>query len=448
MALMYPIANGNWSTAANWNSDDGGRVGTKPQAGDTVCANGKTITIDEDTAAIALLTTAATGAAAAGGGFTVSTGGNDITATTIQAGTTVCLTITHSTGTVNVTAVNIYGGTAANARGIYIEDNGIVNITGDGTGGSASGASAINSWSENTVTMTGQYTGGSSSGAYGCLLYGYTATHNIIGNQYSKAGSVGHCIGGYTADTCTVNITGDIFSDNTVGGGSGNVIFVHGTGVTYNIEGNLYFGSNSSANHLIYIGYLSTIFNITGNVTGGAIAGKNCIYSNVISTVNITGNITGGSALTSYGYYSITAGTITVTGTTTAGSVHAIYNSHLSSVLKLQGNIVNVGKVMAVFSPVLQISDATTQSWIIRNSSDTDDRAMYTEPDGMPIEADVREGTLYGAADEFEGTLIVPAKSAVLIGIGTDDGVGTLVQSFDYGAIADIVGAVVENNFP
>lgn len=43
---MFPIANGNYSSTLNWNSDTPARVGTLPTTGDVVYCNGKTITVD------------------------------------------------------------------------------------------------------------------------------------------------------------------------------------------------------------------------------------------------------------------------------------------------------------------------------------------------------------------------------------------------------------------
>lgn len=44
---------------------------------------------------------------------------------------------------------------------------------------------------------------------------------------------------------------------------------------------------------------------------------------------------------------------------------------------------------------------------------------------GQPSQSDVRDGTLYGASDEFEGTLIVPPVESVVKNVPVDDTVGT-----------------------
>jgi hypothetical protein len=42
-----------------------------------------------------------------------------------------------------------------------------------------------------------------------------------------------------------------------------------------------------------------------------------------------------------------------------------------------------------------------------------------------PVESDVRDGTVYGIADAYEGSLIVPDPAVVVKGVPTDDTVGT-----------------------
>ena len=58
---------------------------------------------------------------------------------------------------------------------------------------------------------------------------------------------------------------------------------------------------------------------------------------------------------------------------------------------------------------------------------------------GNPLESDVREGVLYGASSELEGTLIVPSPSLVAQGVPTDNTVGTLTAATP----ADIAAALV-----
>jgi hypothetical protein len=92
MAVKWPAANGNWSTAANWND------GTKPTTGDTVHADSRTITIDEnvDLGAGSKLTTETRSGGAAGGGFTFSGDYTITVADLVSNVTSACLTYTGS----------------------------------------------------------------------------------------------------------------------------------------------------------------------------------------------------------------------------------------------------------------------------------------------------------------------------------------------------------------
>ncbi len=208
MAVVYPAANDNWSTVANWMSG-GNPYGQLPQSGDIVCANGKTVTIDMDLAAYTFdrLTTVATSPAAAGGGFTMGISGT-INANII-AGTTSCLTST-GTGTTLVINGEIKGG-SANARGLTCSGDCTMTITGNVTGGS--GGYGIYCSAACTMTITGNVTGGSNH-AYGIYCTA-ACTMTITGNV--TGGSGNYAYGIYCTAACTVTITG-----NVTGGSAGS----------------------------------------------------------------------------------------------------------------------------------------------------------------------------------------------------------------------------------
>gem|GEM_PF-5539781 len=72
MAIMFPISNGNWSNAANWNSDDPLRVGTVPTVGDEVYLNGKNITPDIDIKVTSITNSSLAAPSIATGGYMLS----------------------------------------------------------------------------------------------------------------------------------------------------------------------------------------------------------------------------------------------------------------------------------------------------------------------------------------------------------------------------------------
>jgi hypothetical protein len=73
MAIKWPLANGNWSNAANWND------GTLPAIDDDVYADGKTVTIDQDVTVLSIRNTERLGGIN-GGLFQITSGSWTITA--------------------------------------------------------------------------------------------------------------------------------------------------------------------------------------------------------------------------------------------------------------------------------------------------------------------------------------------------------------------------------
>lgn len=216
MAVKYPAANGNWSTAANWNG------GTLPATGDTVCANGKTIAIDMDLAAYTFvsLTTVATAPAAAGGGFTCSTTGYTINAAIIS-GNAVCLTISGNITLAingNITPLGLANGlnstitgtltvvgniTGLNYHGLYHNSTGTITVIGNVTGGG--GAYGIWNNSTGTVNITGVVLGGTGPSSYG-IYNTSTGVNNIIGTVQSSSTIQGI----YSVANCNIYVTGII----------------------------------------------------------------------------------------------------------------------------------------------------------------------------------------------------------------------------------------------
>jgi hypothetical protein len=246
MALKYPLATGNWSTAANWNG------GTLPIAGDDVRANGFTVTIDVDINVLQL-STAASLPANAGGSFVVAT--NRTLICDILPGTT--NTLTSSVGnTINIIG-NIYGGanfsqfvinllntstilnvtgnafgpTAGAGSGQAINSAGTVNFVGNATGVGSGISAAINILVSGNLTFTGTATGGNSAtGAHGILSSGNTILNGII-NGGSNAASFGvrlnngthiinsDCFGGGVAGShaCVIQTSTATVNGNIIG---------------------------------------------------------------------------------------------------------------------------------------------------------------------------------------------------------------------------------------
>ncbi len=172
----------------------------------------------------------------AGGGFTLSGSYtlNLTDSTSIQAGTTNCLTFSGASPvSASINAVNIT--TTGNAYGIAHTSTGRLDIVG------------------NIIGAAGAISGG------GMLISG-NGIINIVGN---------------------ISVTTYAFALNITGG------------ATVNITGNLLFNATAGGGTCVQVSNNSTILNITGDVYGQTGQGNSSITLNIIATptINITGTI-------------------------------------------------------------------------------------------------------------------------------------------------------------
>jgi hypothetical protein len=239
----------------------------------------------------------------------------------------------------------------------------------------------------------------------------------------------------------TVNINSNIRNVNNVSG-TGTFALQVSTICTVNIVGNIIVGdSNNTAS--ISLDINNATVNITGNVSGGGIA----IRVNSNAVLNITGNVTSGVAGTLAAITNTTSAcTINVTGNCTAQIVSAI-SSTQSSTITVVGTItasdsavgINVSSCtistpcinsangrMAVLASVTKIYSTSVASWLFKDESNND-KYLYSAGValGNPAEADVRDGTIYGASNELTGTLIMAIPANVRKSVPTDATVGT-----------------------
>ena len=237
MADKWPLANGNWSNAANWNG------GTKPVAGDDVYADGKTVVIDESTNVATIRTTQRSGGTA-GGGFTLNSG---ITVTaTLIAGTTTCITRAAGAAESFIVGNLTIGGTTANAFAFRHQQANTTTITGNATAaGTGTTLCTALDVSNGIVNITGNVSGNGSNIGPGCSISG--GTLNIVGNVVGGSGSVNspgiQPIGG------TINVFGMLIPNSAPAIGTPNI----NVGIVVNHTGDI----SASSNAIAPIGFLT-----------------------------------------------------------------------------------------------------------------------------------------------------------------------------------------------
>lgn len=280
------------------------------------------------------------------------------------------------------------------------------------------------------------------------LTNGITVTANLINgatNAFQFALN--------SPNSCT--IIGNL-SNNPLSINVGVLLLISGNG-TVNVIGNLTPVQNSQCVSLTGAG--STL-NVTGYVVGQG-SGGNGIFSTTSANINVNGTVSGGSTNPSQAISLSGAATVTINGILNAGGntygiqstggafitingqVNAstgfsgIYISSTTGAVVLNGNAVNNVGRMAIWAPIIYISNSVS-NWKFTKTDLTTDRTLYSADTlpGVPSEINVRQGTIYGPSNELVGTLTIPPSGSVALGVPVDDGVGTAIISItDMGAL-------------
>lgn len=394
MADKWPLANGNWSNAANWNG------GTKPVPGDDVYADGRTVTVDEDFDVATIRNTQRSGGTA-NGSFAFS-GTRNCTCNVIT-GAANCVSFT---GNLTING-NVTGGTSIPSAAIYATNSGtFLTINGNLTGGtgSLSGTNncsalwiALSSGAPCTVTINGNIVGGGGSGGYGVYCQ-------------STAGAYAN-----------ITITG------TVEGGmaASGIRFDKGIMV---INGNV---SGKNSNYAIQFQSSFTSLTINGNLSGGTTSGSVGLYSNTTNsgTVTVNGNIVAGSGSSAFGLQYATSGLncpTTCIQAIASTAANAISNSSVS-VIQVKNAVSASNGVQAVGGAFRFTNDPDISMYHWRGDTTFVTLTDVTQVAGLlPTAANVRQGTVYNAGG-LTGTLAVPNPNQVAVGVATDNTVGTAV---------------------
>jgi len=275
--------------------------------------------------------------------ITVSSLRNDASSPAVAGGSFVITATTTRTLTCGFESIGSAG------LLLRLQSTGIVNLigavtnTGNNTG---SASAAISIEANSTVNHTGNATGGSN-------IAGYAVPCPAI----------------RIISICTFNGVG------TYTGGSGN----DGAGAA-----NAAIEVTSAAGIVV--------INITGNLNAGSamLTPAVVIRNNNNSSLNVTGIVQSSSSypaiLTQFGNG----------------------NSGILTLIFISGSIINVSGINAICTHNLKISSATNVTWLMQTENALVNKTLYSANalTGFPVESDVADGTVYGPASEFEGTLL------------------------------------------
>jgi len=268
------------------------------------------------------------------------------------------------------------------------------------------------------ITLTGAQ--GTFPGSTTTLILFSHATGTSTLTSNIMAGSGANFIAVAMTAAGNINFTGSV--GHITGLGATTISLGAGANGTYNITGDVTGAASASAPGLL-IASSATIVNVTGNVIAGA-SGSG-ITSAGILTVNgsITASVLPGITITN-GSLSHSGGAITASAT----SAGVQSTSSTTATVTSTGPFISSTNRMAVASiGSFKIAQSTTTTYWTFPTGDASTRTLYTADNvgGNPAIANVRQGTVYGPANELTGTLKVPNPVDVRQGVQTDNTVGT-----------------------
>jgi hypothetical protein len=323
-------------------------------------------------------------------------------------------------------------------------------IRNDSSTGVTAGGSGVVSASR---TVNANITAGNTGNATIIISAGSGSVVNINGNLGQVSINNNNKTISITG-TCTVNVVGDLTTNqNTNNGSACNVIDIT-VGATVNVTGDIFSGAQTAfvpSQRTISCAANSTL-NVVGNIYAGTSGrGMSCI--GVVGggvNVNVTGNVYGGTTSdtlnTNAGIGIIGAISnvvVNTTGIVEAGSnTPALFGSYNTTGQFRHTGIVKDGGFghTAVLAPYFFIENSPSQYEFKRSNLTTN--ILYTfDLSDNPAQNNVRSGVVYGPANIFTGTCAVPPANTVSVGVPVDNTVGT--AQLDANALAASLSATL-----
>jgi hypothetical protein len=348
----------------------------------------------------------------------------------INAGATNLITVTATTGTVNISApfANI-ANTIAAAQVINHSGNCNLIMTASSFNGAAGNSvNLLSKTSTGNLSLAGNVvhtTSGLPNNVSTVLNITSTGNVTVTGNVIGALGT-----GGTNSSTSpaiyqtlgNLTIIGNVVGGlaNPAGGYSG-ITF---SGTTLTITGSITGASGTNPSPAINITSTPTI-NISGSINGASNVG---ILSATAITLNVTGSVNGSSAAS--GISLTGASVLNVTGPITAGSgAVGISSTSTSATNRLTGPfITGPTGIQPFYGPKLTIVTGSATFWTFTSPTVSINKTLYSTDlvSGVPSPSNVRQGVTY-ASGALVGTMIVPPTGAVAYGVPVDIYTGSAI---------------------
>jgi hypothetical protein len=249
------------------------------------------------------------------------------------------------------------------------------------------------------------------------LADGVTLTANVTNKSTTGSRNCLQFISNFPA-------TGHIVGDCTVESGGGNAVNNQSSG-TLNVTGNCIAGVGAFGSSQVSGARNSSdgVLNITGNCFGNSGSLGSGAFNASTGVLNVTGNCTGGLTSTAFGAANTSTGTMLVVGTIEASEFNGgVGGANRGQVTLLTGPFLTsptfgvnpIGAIAWRWASTLNTStyiEVPTSDLLAKRNLVTADNVT-----GMPDEADVKDGVVYGPASELTGTFeqsVAPSVSDI-----------------------------------
>jgi hypothetical protein len=267
------------------------------------------------------------------------------------------------------------------------------------------------------------------------LADGVTLTANVT----NKSATAGNCV--ELTGTNSASIVGVVTSGGTAS--ASFAIANLGSG-TLTITGNIVGSSQVLTNRNCITNNSTGIINITGDVTGAGTGAASVIVNASTGEINLTGTTTSGTG-TAAPLQNNSTGTFTVVGNLIASNAAPAFASASTAATNvLRGNFQSSAQgVLPIYAQKVILGSTPSQNEFIFAVDGISTTATFYTADallGVPAEADVKDGVVYGPANELTGTFAQTVSPAIeditkgvwdyaLSAITTSSTIGTLLKT-------------------
>jgi len=168
----------------------------------------------------------------------------------------------------------------------------------------------------------------------------------------------------------------------------------------------------------VYINGSVGTLNFNGILRAYNIPGITCLSA---ATINVTGSI---YAERNQGIQSTGASTIRVIGPIySSNAAPAISSTSTNATVTVSGPLISENGYNAIYSPKIRLMSGSNMYYTLQRDAINQDIILYdtSYTSSLPLQSNVRSGSIYGGLSEFSGSMVVPLPTNVRYGVPVDN---------------------------